>query len=1088
MSNNNIFSESVIPDVIKHEINNRVKLSALINSLRDKKDSVMNLVDEKKIINNIKLTQNKINMEHELINLIPYDNNKTMDDDDISSIYDLIVNYSKIIETTSIDNDEIIKDIYKNLIKIKTVINEKIDELKERSRLILEFIHKNKIQDNFDFIIWRDDKPVSEIISLIQNDINDYVKNSNNSQSSNQLKLIFNRLLEEYNIREKNVIKDINKKNILSKIFNILSYHPLISKYFPIFIGNSSVNEPLNIYKDNPFIKNINTNESNICSFDNSSGYGDGDRIINMRGIYNSPMVDKEITQESIHELLNEIYTLLSKHNTYKIQPLQYDNFINTNSLILFLNNELNNLLSNNKKFIKTTIYYTYADNIYYKLILTKMLKSTELRDPVNRSVANYIYNSISAIQLKPSEMICVKLSSPGFRRIIVLLDFFKDDIDAFLSRSKNLLTFVSKINDWPRITPEEAENYQEIYKKTADNSLIIDRIDKNPTELQPVKMSIVLGPEDSNTLIPKFLGISSLLDKGEDVVIFTQGYSGSGKTVTLFGINKFNATTGKTETSLNGLLQDTIYAIADIVSLDIEIMEIYGRSLMKKENFKTEENYIDNIMFIVNYIVETGEDKMTVKYDKIIEPNLIKKYLTERNKLTQISIQAKDVFIQQFSSVIDSIDSIRRDVLNTIRPTVNNKDSSRSIIFYSFHITYKDSQIKSKLTIIDPPGKENIYETFVKNSKEKKDLIAWIEKGIVGKYKNPVKLMTQEENFEDVPSRLSIIKLCTFNPIFALFFTYKLNQEILDLLTKMIPRKLFIEIHNELKTMSIYSVKLTELFEFNDDGEINTVPIMLQTFNKNNIPSFITCEDDVKNFDRTCLKRNRMRNVYILLFLKFLNDKGYKRLEYDIYKQFYENILVSQKIIDELNLDNPGRGIIKDADILSGFFKDITEGVFINETIMLIIRALYIYSNNKDKLLEEEQSSLLSNDLSNPLNNINYVLERTKTGTNKEPINSQFFDRDIYADLFDKSIYKLRTLTVDENKLLDKEIEQIYNNNRIFSSPSVDIFNIFGIKTKFVKVNYFSLFLFSNMFVKFSGKQQLIYFDSNEDIIKKLS
>lgn len=176
----------------------------------------------------------------------------------------------------------------------------------------------------------------------------------------------------------------------------------------------------------------------------------------------------------------------------------------------------------------------------------------------------------------------------------------------------------------------------------------------------------------------------------GKSVNIFTYGYSGSGKTYTLFG--DYNNVEGLVQLSLNYL---------NSLGVNVELSSV--RELYGFINSKSLANYftigkLGNILYNSNSDFNENEQRFIISH--------------------------------QLNRNISPIDMIRNinDIRireNRIKATMNNPESSRSHMFITFNIRYDN--IESKLTFVDLAGVENpidilLTEYKLPKSNERKD------------------------------------------------------------------------------------------------------------------------------------------------------------------------------------------------------------------------------------------------------------------------------------------------------------------------------------------------------------------------------
>ena len=211
-----------------------------------------------------------------------------------------------------------------------------------------------------------------------------------------------------------------------------------------------------------------------------------------------------------------------------------------------------------------------------------------------------------------------------------------------------------------------------------------------------------------SNDVMSSYVSISNLIDNLEGVMLFTFGYSGVGKSFTLFGGN------GKL-----GLLQSIVNSIKGINEIDVKIYEMYGLGFYNK-NYWEDGNKVYN-----KYIGYTwNKNKIDEGYvlDEFNALNDSQYTLKLKNNNGDDNISE---FFLELGEITEQIENKRRtgftipnsdDVIKTIKPTLNNPDSSRSILVYEFYI-YKDlgenNKVKVPFVVIDLPGKELIINSY---------------------------------------------------------------------------------------------------------------------------------------------------------------------------------------------------------------------------------------------------------------------------------------------------------------------------------------------------------------------------------------
>ena len=202
------------------------------------------------------------------------------------------------------------------------------------------------------------------------------------------------------------------------------------------------------------------------------------------------------------------------------------------------------------------------------------------------------------------------------------------------------------------------------------------------------------------NENLSMYMGLGNMLSEGKSIMLLTYGYSGVGKTFTLFG--------SKSEEgglSTPGLLQTTLNNLTNFDKIELKAFELYGLGVPYK--FYWESNKFEH--FIYNYKLI---DKMNVNDPSPTDTknNGFEKILDKNQNYQEID---KDQ-IDNFSIITSKIDDIRKSH-GRIKKTVNNPESSRSIMIYDFKITFKDNK-QCRFVVMDLPGKENLYQTYCSN------------------------------------------------------------------------------------------------------------------------------------------------------------------------------------------------------------------------------------------------------------------------------------------------------------------------------------------------------------------------------------
>ena len=304
------------------------------------------------------------------------------------------------------------------------------------------------------------------------------------------------------------------------------------------------------------------------------------------------------------------------------------------------------------------------------------------------------------------SKKIDIGENNPNKKYYFLFNIFFKF-LDAYHMNLPPVANYL-RINDVIGVAEKPRnEVYRKNDKHTIDAAFVSQQCGNLKTDLdkdrkinavQEIKFEEVFDPENfkENANLSLYMGLSNSLADKKSIMLLTYGYSGVGKTFTLFGSSKPG------QTPLPGLLQTTLKNITDYTKIEMKAFELYGLGVPYKFYWERKPELFDHRIYIYDKIkgTEGGDpsEKTTQYFKDVLESN---------NSYITIS----DDQINKFSEITESIDKHRK-LVGRIRPTVNNPESSRSIMIYDFKITFSD--LKScKFVIMDLPGKENLYQTY---------------------------------------------------------------------------------------------------------------------------------------------------------------------------------------------------------------------------------------------------------------------------------------------------------------------------------------------------------------------------------------
>ncbi|XWV26050.1 kinesin-like protein [Tupanvirus soda lake] len=269
--------------------------------------------------------------------------------------------------------------------------------------------------------------------------------------------------------------------------------------------------------------------------------------------------------------------------------------------------------------------------------------------------------------------------------------------------------------------------------------------------------------------VISNYMSIAPNITNGKGTVIMTYGYSGVGKSASLFGRQK--------PTPSNGILQATLEQFTD-VEIYFRVFEIYGLGTQynyywNPENAGGMDCYPNFTQAIIHHIVDTSNPTTLKSVDQLVFTNRhdmlnyimdlsdpktgTKFFINSRDKenlggkrgfdqyfvdlganaqivkSTYVKINAEHY--RNFTTFVKSVDEARmngvnilkllRHVAKQIKGTINNPESSRSILVYDFEINLDPKSINPifvPFLIYDLPGKEDVYRTYVNSTVDLSD------------------------------------------------------------------------------------------------------------------------------------------------------------------------------------------------------------------------------------------------------------------------------------------------------------------------------------------------------------------------------
>lgn len=254
-------------------------------------------------------------------------------------------------------------------------------------------------------------------------------------------------------------------------------------------------------------------------------------------------------------------------------------------------------------------------------------------------------------------------------------------------------------------------------FQKGNEKTLSIDALKKCKNVDENIVKSIsnihfdeIFDPNDfkHNDNLALYMNLNGFLKNNKSIMLLTYGYSGVGKSYTLFGA-KTKPKQG--EDSANfvpvyypGMLQSTLSNLGSDTDISLKVFELYGLGVPYKFYWRDSNNFTH---FIYDY--ELMKDKPEIRNVSEISKSDIANYIKDVNRYNKLS----NLQVRDFSTIVSSINDIRkRD--GRIKSTLNNPESSRSIMIYDFKIkTLNVDKEYVNLVIVDLPGKEDLFQTY---------------------------------------------------------------------------------------------------------------------------------------------------------------------------------------------------------------------------------------------------------------------------------------------------------------------------------------------------------------------------------------
>lgn len=506
-------------------------------------------------------------------------------------------------------------------------------------------------------------------------------------------------------------------------------------------------------------------------------------------------------------------------------------------------------LIATNQFYQDNYVIYKYINKgtiEFYKRVMNNMLCDLEQgsSEPHVTFVRKHYYtvvytiarflNKASIIISNSTDILDVRSvdhTAKDLRNSLILLNYFKPILESYNEMFQSKLTIYARLNDikteidysdkifvsdlelnknerdLPGLEQIDIEVGCGTQIQGADTSVMHTKISsctplesRDSLEDMETRFTEVFDsvnfPENSD--ISKYMTLETQLAKKKGVCIMTYGYSGTGKTYTLFG-----AQGGK-----EGVLKSTLVNINGLARVDFRLFELYGLGLPYhfywNEQPGQDRPRIEDIYHkIYHYTLSATNEEILVEGDanspaiSEVSAKNFRDYIENRNLnevfdsppttgTTYETIQTGAVaeVFGNFSNFTDQIDQIRKKA-GRIRETPNNPESSRSILVYDFNLFIGSEKPEDsvRFMIIDLPGREEIAQTYVDPYFEKNVIKDLIKKGAmmhsqIGDQNIPP-LITNGVGVGEPEHLISLIKMIVtsmaLNPLSLGVFTCKM-------------------------------------------------------------------------------------------------------------------------------------------------------------------------------------------------------------------------------------------------------------------------------------------------------------------------
>jgi hypothetical protein len=481
------------------------------------------------------------------------------------------------------------------------------------------------------------------------------------------------------------------------------------------------------------------------------------------------------VSRNNINNYKSVIHTLFTKHNYIPLYSSFRTSIIKTQSFLLFIEKVLEYFEKN-----AVDTHFEEGKKLcqYMFVSLIDMMTYPDLLEGV--MLYNYVTPLLDqyAAELMPIVMVSVRINNIPYikgNEIIDLKKYYKDrgispeDSNKFnVYFDKNTIKTIYKDKYNKIIAEEEAKGKSVLFIRSANcetylNSQknVVNNHDHEAKHddfapqsaaaasvsaaalaaLAPKEGEAPVGVEDANGITwftfdrvygESYASIDDIVTKelygvllksGHGMMFLSRGYSGSGKTYLLFGKGA----------EVKGIIQAAISKVQqDIDYITVRVYEFYGLGIPYSYYWKDAEGNVAIDKLAMWLIQSKIDNNMTFQNFEVFDAADIARFINNEipGQNTHIRID-KDKF-DNLENLINTItdhrirgsggyskkkDSSYIDEFNKrIKKTTNNEESSRSVMIYEFGFKFAEREELVPFIIADLPGKEKIFESFVKD------------------------------------------------------------------------------------------------------------------------------------------------------------------------------------------------------------------------------------------------------------------------------------------------------------------------------------------------------------------------------------